>query len=519
MRTEGGTFARLKELRQTLLEPSVKEHHGTIFKLMGDGFLVEFGSVVDAVACAAALQSGLAERNRAVAENERILLRVGVNLGDVIVEGEDRYGEGVNIAARLEQLADPGGICVSQPVIDQLSNKLPLVFETIGEHKVKNIAKPVHAYRAKLDGVAKTRRIAMRSRAGWAAGIALAVALAAAAWYFSFGSQPRAPPNGPPSIAVLALDNLSDDTSQGFLADGISEDLTTELARIPGLFVISRNAAFGYKGKNIKYGQIAAELGVRSILEGSIRRVGDDLRINAQLIDMTTGGHLWAERFDGAWSDIFTLQDKIVGEIAKALQLRLVAGQHAAQIAGGTDNPAAYEAYLRGLEAWNRNRPEDFPVAARHYEQAIALDGELSGLLAMKDLPFKNYADLDRVFEGLRKAGVPELPFGFDAKSKDRLTAAEIRALFYGHEIQGCGAISGDPYWRATAADGSYRATLGARSVTGVSWFEGDVMCNANQLSPRGCRAVFRNPAGTFEAKNEYLIFRHRDRFEFSVVK
>ncbi|TIL92271.1 MAG: hypothetical protein E5Y73_15755 [Mesorhizobium sp.] len=339
MRTEVGTFARLKELRQTLLEPSVKEHHGTIFKLMGDGFLVEFGSVVYAVACAAALQSGLAERNRAVAENERILLRVGVNLGDVIVEGEDRYGEGVNIAARLEQLADPGGICVSQPVIDQLSNKLPLVFETIGEHKVKNIAKPVHAYRAKLDGVAKTRRIAMRSRAGWAAGIALAVALAAAAWYFSFGSQPRAPPNGPPSIAVLALDNLSDDTSQGFLADGISEDLTTELARIPGLFVISRNAAFGYKGKNIKYGQIAAELGVRYILEGSIRRVGDDLRINAQLIDMTTGGHLWAERFDGAWSDIFTLQDKIVGEIAKALQLRLVASARRRSPAAPTIRP------------------------------------------------------------------------------------------------------------------------------------------------------------------------------------
>ncbi|TIP25039.1 MAG: guanylate cyclase [Mesorhizobium sp.] len=720
-RDEKGTHERLKGHRQELFEPAVEKHHGRIFKLMGDGVMAEFGSVVDAVECAVSLQRGLAERNADVPQDERILVRIGINLGEVIVEGEDRYGEGVNIAARLEQLAEPGGICVSGKVAKEVEKKLAFGFEAMGAQKVKNIAEPVQAFRVKLDGMpAKSVRPAGKFglwRVVAALALAAALALTAAitlsgAWWAMNRNQAAIPVAGP-SIAVLPFDNLSDDKEQGYLADGIAEDLTTELARVPGLFVVSRNAAFGFRRQNLQPVEIAGRLGVRYILEGSIRRAGDDLRLNAQLIDAETGGHLWAERFDGAWAQVFDLQDKIVTEIAKALQLRLVAGQRAAQIAGGTSNPAAYEAYLRGLEAGNRGQPEDFPVAARHYEQAIALDpkfgaaiaelawlywsadgvdtrekalglgvddairrsdayleqaaknpsptyyqlladrlvweqksdeaiaasqraialdpsdqygyhemsfaltmngraadglgyvdaatrvapswtpyryylaglatfslgrfedaaaalekiesqsenadfwtkytglvmltatyghlgrvadaaatkeklkpylidtgdGELTGLLAMKDLPFKNYADLERVFEGLRKAGVPELPFGFDAKSKDRLTADEIKALFYGHEIQGRDSISGEAYWRATAADGSYRASLGALSFTGVSWFEGDVMCNANQLSPRGCRAVFRNPAGTFEAKNEYIIFRHRDRFEFSVVK
>ncbi len=397
-RDEKGTFERLKGLRRIMLEPLVKEHHGRIFKMMGDGFLVEFASVVDAVACAAALQKGLHGHNEQVPEEERIILRIGVNLGDVIVEGKDRHGEGVNIAARLEQLAEPGGICVSQPVIDQLSNKLPLVFDDIGEHRVKNIEKPVHAYRAKLEGTPVKRRL-FPAAAGWgglpmtAAVVAgLALAAAGASFWFTQNtpstvtaatSRPVVADNRP-SLVVLPFANLSDDKEQGYLADGITEDLTTELARVPGLFVISRNAAFTYKGKAIQPAQIAKELGVRYILEGSTRRAGEDMRLNAQLIDAETGGHIWAERFDGQWADVFALQDKLVGSIAGALKLRLVAGAGKADIAGGTDNPAAYEAYLRGLELLIRNKPEDVAPAIAYYQQALALDPDFG--TAMADL-------------------------------------------------------------------------------------------------------------------------------------
>ena len=332
-RDEAGTHRRLVAGRKELFEPQIARHHGRIFKLMGDGLLAEFGSIVDAVECAVSLQRGLAERNAAVADDQRFQVRIGLNLGEVIVEGDDRYGEGVNIAARLEQLAEPGGIWVSAKVAREVEKKLAFGFEAMGEQRVKNIAEPVTAYRVRLEGPpARPPRLARRLPLRVAViAVGMLLLAAGAVTWFARSPAPEAVvktepalAEGKPSLVVLPFANLSDDKEQGYLADGITDDLTTDLARVPGLFVISRNAAFTYKGKAVQPAQIAKELGVRYILEGSTRRAGEDMRLNAQLIDAETGGHVWAERFDGQWADVFALQDKVVGSIAGALKLRLI---------------------------------------------------------------------------------------------------------------------------------------------------------------------------------------------------
>ena len=378
---EAGTHERLKAGRKELFEPEIARHHGRVFKVMGDGMLAEFGSVVDAVECAVALQRGLAERNAAVPEDQRIQVRIGINLGEVIVEGEDRYGEGVNIATRLEQLAEPGGIYVSGKVAKEVEKKLAFGFEPMGEQKVKNIAEPVSVFRIKLDGTPARRLGPLPSRRAWpwAAAIAAVVLVIAGAW---FASRPPAPEtvvvpdpvvaDARPSLVVLPFANLSDDKEQGYLADGITEDLTTELARVPGLFVISRNAAFTYKGKAVPPAQIAKELGVRYMLEGSTRRAGEEMRINAQLIDTKTGGHVWAERFDGAWAEVFALQDKVVASVAGTLKLKLVPSS--AEEAGGTNNAAAYDAWLRGWDLRNATRSKTSSRPRGISKQALALD-------------------------------------------------------------------------------------------------------------------------------------------------
>jgi adenylate cyclase len=392
---ETGTHERLKAGRRELFEPEIARHHGRVFKIMGDGMLAEFDSVVNAVECAVALQRGLAERNAAVPPEHRVPVRIGINLGEIIVEGDDRYGEGVNIATRIEQLADPGGICVSGKVAKEVEKKLAFGFEPMGKHKVKNILEPVSVFRIRLDGVPARRpaRLSPARLRQWAAMAAATIAIIVGAWFALRSLAPEAVLTPAPqaadtrlSLVVLPFANLSDDKEEGYLADGMTEDLTTELARLPGLFVISRNAAFTYKGKAMQPAQIAKELGVRYILEGSTRRVGDEMRINAQLIDATTGGHLWAERFDGKWSDVFALQDKVVENVASALELRLVASAGKADVAGGTSNPAAYEAFLRGLELELRGTPEEVARAIPFYEQALALDpnfGRAAAELAM----------------------------------------------------------------------------------------------------------------------------------------
>ena len=391
---EEGTRVRFQTDLNEVFQPKVTEHHGRLIKTIGDGILVEFHSVVDALRCAVETQQQKATRNAREPPEKRLDFRIGVNLGDIIVEGEDIHGDGVNIADRIQALAQPGGIAISGTAYDHVKSKVPVGYISLGEQKVKNITEPIRVYQVVLDpAAAGTTFGPQKKQRSWsvlaaAAATVLLFAGIGALWQpWQMADEPAdvrnvATADTRPSLVVLPFDNLSSDAEQGYLADGITEDLTTELARLPGLFVVSRNAAFTYKEKATNPTQIASELGVRYILEGSIRRIGDDMRINAQLVDATTSGHMWAERFDGAWSDVFKLQDKMVGEIATALKLRLVSGQQAARIAGGTSNTAAYEAYLRGRELELREKPEDWVKAVRHYEQALALDPKFGNAAA-----------------------------------------------------------------------------------------------------------------------------------------
>ena len=442
-RDEAGTHERLQARRKELFEPEIARHHGRIFKLMGDGMLAEFGSVVNAVECAVSLQRGLAERNAEVPEDQRIQVRIGINLGEVIVEGDDRYGEGVNIAARLEQLADSGGICVSGKVAKEIGKKLAFAFEPMGEHKVKNIVEPIAVYRVRFDGAPAPRGIfalAASSSRKWpvvSATVLIALmAAGAAAYWFRPGAISTAPivktettmPDAKPadsqpadtrpSLAVLPFVSMSDDKEQGYVADGISEDLTTELARVPGLFVISRTAAFNYKGKDTQLALIAKELGVRYVLEGSIRRAGAEMRINAQLIDTQTGGHVWAERFDGDWGEVFELQDKVIQRVVGALELRLITSHRMAIVDGGTTNPTAYDAYLKGLEHEYRNTPQEIAKALTYYERAVTLDPDFGTAFAKLAWIYHNASRL------LKFLGVSLLQDDINAKLHEYLNAA-----------------------------------------------------------------------------------------------
>jgi TolB-like protein/class 3 adenylate cyclase/rhodanese-related sulfurtransferase len=367
---EEGTITRQKAYRSKLIDPAIAEHDGRIVKTTGDGLLVEFPSVVDAVRCAVAIQRAMARREEEVPEERRIRYRVGINIGDIIVDGEDIYGDGVNIAARLEGLAEPGGICIPRKVMHEVRNKLDVGYEFTGEQKVKNIETPVPAYRVLLESDAAGKVIGERRprRLLWqpgavASAMVAAVALAAVWW------QPWMPDK--PSIVVLPFNNMSEDASQEYFADGMTEDLITDLSKAPGLFVIARNSAFTYKGKAVKVRQVAEQLGVRYVLEGSVRRAGDQIRINAQLIDATTGGHLWADRYDGSLDDVFGLQDKVTRAVVAALAVKLTP---AAQTQPETASAEAYDAFLRGWSYYQRSTPEDYARAVPHFEKAIELD-------------------------------------------------------------------------------------------------------------------------------------------------
>jgi class 3 adenylate cyclase/TolB-like protein len=273
---EEGTHERLKAVRRQLMDPKITEHHGRIVKTTGDGLLVEFASVVDAMRCAAEVQRGMIDREPEATDERQIRLRIGINLGDVIADGDDIFGDGVNVAARLEALAEPGGICISRTVRDHIRDKLPYPLEDMGERSVKNIARPVRVYALRPEAVVDLP----------ASSVLLATPV----------SQPVAAPRL--SIVVLPFANLSNDSEQQYFADGITEDLTTDLSRIADSFVISRNTAFTYRNQPVDTKQIGRDLCVRYVLEGSVRRSGSQVRVNAQLIDAETGGHLWAERFD-----------------------------------------------------------------------------------------------------------------------------------------------------------------------------------------------------------------------------
>ncbi len=350
---EAGTLAALKEHRRALIDPAIARHNGRLVKLMGDGALVEFASVVDAIACAAEIQEAMVGRNAGVAEARRITFRIGINLGDVIVEGEDIYGGGVNVAARLEGLAEPGGICVSGTAYDTAHDKLDLAFESLGEQQVKNIDRPVRTYRVVLDG-------------GSGGGVSAA------------GPSPTLAPAlelpDKPSLAVLPFANMSAEPDQDFFADGISEDIITELSKFHTLFVIARNSSFAFKGQSVDVKEVSAKLGVRYIVEGSVRRAGSRVRITAQLIDAVDDSHIWAERYDRDLEDIFAVQDEVTRAIVSAIEPQLASSERQRARRKPTENLGAWECYQRGLWHLHQYRAEDAEEAISFLQRAIDLD-------------------------------------------------------------------------------------------------------------------------------------------------
>jgi TolB-like protein/class 3 adenylate cyclase/Flp pilus assembly protein TadD len=380
---EVGTLERLKACRRDVVDPAIADHHGRMIKLMGDGALVEFGSVVDAVQCAAEIQRKMAESDQAVTDDKRIRFRIGVNLGDIIVEGDDIYGDGVNIAARLEAQAEPGGICISGTAFDHALHKCDVGFASLGEQRLKNIADPVRVYRVLLEpsqagkvvGAARRPRRVAIIAAGAALLIVIALAGAVVAWQW-----PRAPER--PSVAVLPFANLSGDPGQDYFAEGITEDLITDLAKLSGLDVIAGNSVAAYKGKPGDLADIRRELGVDFLVEGNVRPTGDLIRINAQLIDTASGEHVWADRFDRRAADVFAVQDEMRKEIVAALDVEPSATEMKRMERPPTANLEAYDYFLRGEHAAFTGRPQGMRDALDFYAKAVALDPSFAAAFA-----------------------------------------------------------------------------------------------------------------------------------------
>ncbi len=405
---EEGTLARLNGHRRQLVDPKIREHRGRIVKTTGDGMLVEFASVVDALRCAAEVQRAMLDREAEATEDQRIRFRIGVNLGDIIVEDDDIFGDGVNVAARLEALAEPGGICISGTVRDHVADRLAYAFEDMGEQSVKNIARPVRAYAMSAAAVAATPLVSVsaenrpggRQVSRWhvvvAAGIMAILISTGAGWFWLSGGTPAIPiaapaatrPHTPPaavtadaksaprlSIVVLPLANLSNDPEQEYFADGITDDLTTDLSRISGSFVIARNTAFTYKGKPTDAKQIGRDLGIRYVLEGSVRRTGDQIQVNVQLIDAETGGHLWADRFDTDRANLAKAQNEITARLARTLNLELMAAEANRSEQRNAADPDASDLVMRGW-AWMYRPTSNATLqkARQLFERALEVD-------------------------------------------------------------------------------------------------------------------------------------------------
>jgi adenylate cyclase len=344
-RDEAGTVGRLKALRKELIEPLLAEHHGRLVKLMGDGALVEFTSLIDAVWCAVEIQNGIARRQADVAADQRIAFRIGINLGDVIVEDDDIYGEGVNVASRLQTLAEPGGISISGTSYEMIQGRLDVPFREIGEREFKNMSRPIRV---------------------WTWGEESAPSIT--------GGDEERQHAGRPSIAVLPFLNMSGDAEQEYFADGITEDIITDLSKVSGLFVIARNSVFAHKGKHTRVQDLSRNLGVRYVLEGSVRKAMNRVRITAQLIDGASGGHLWADRYDRDVTDIFAVQDDITHSIVDALKVRLLPKESSAISKVPTRNVEAYNFYLRGRQFFNRQSTRCFDIARKMFARAIEID-------------------------------------------------------------------------------------------------------------------------------------------------
>lgn len=381
------TLNTYKEVMRSLIQ----QYRGRVVNAPGDNVLAEFASVVDAVQCAVEIQQVLRARNALLPESRRMEFRIGINLGDVIEEGDSIYGDGVNIAARLEGLADAGGICISESAYQQIENKLPLKYDYLGEHEVKNIAKPVRVYRAQIESgepshaKVKTKVESKNRKYLIIAATVVVIIAIAALWQFVWRPSHRAvekadpkkmsfPLPDKPSIAVLPFANMSEDPKQEYFSDGLTEEIITALSKVPKLFVIARNSTFTYKGKAVRVKQVSEDLGVRYVLEGSVRKSENHVRVTAQLIDALTGKHLWAERYDRDLKQLFAIQDEITLEIIRALQVNLTEGEQARVIGKGTKN---LQAYLKALEAsvqFSRMDKQGSMKAKQLAKEAIALD-------------------------------------------------------------------------------------------------------------------------------------------------
>jgi TolB-like protein/class 3 adenylate cyclase len=355
---EKGTLDRLRSIRADVIDPMVDQHHGRIVKTTGDGLLVEFGSVVDALRCATEWQASMGERNGPMPADTRTEFRIGINVGDVVVEGDDIFGDGVNVAARLEALAEPGGICVSARVQEDAAGRLDLTFEDLGEQSLKNIARPIRVYRVRL---AATESTSIAATAVSAPVLALP---------------------DKPSIAVLPFQNMSGDPEQEYFADGMVEEIITALSRIRWLFVVARNSTFTYKGQAVDVKQVGRELGVRYVLEGSVRKAGTRVRITAQLIDALTSTHLWADHFDGSLEDVFALQDKVANSVAGVIEPALQAAETAGAVNQPTTDLTSYDAYLRAF-AMLFASAQQIPQALTLLKEAVKRDPNYGPALAM----------------------------------------------------------------------------------------------------------------------------------------
>ena len=394
----------------------VRQHRGRVVDAPGDNLLAEFASVLDAVQCAVAIQRELHARNTALPPPRRMQFRLGLNLGDVIPDGERIYGDGVNIAARLEGLAEPGGICISGTVYDQVATKLPLTYKFLGQQTVRNIARPVRAYRVQAAAGPADRKGRLRNRRGarlapkvavWLVGLLLVLGGGVASWRLFVPPSLLTPVPAKPSIAVLPFVNMSGDPEQEYFSDGMTEDLITELSTLSGLFVIARNSVFTYKGKAVKPEQVSRELGVRYMLEGSVRTAHNRMRITAQLVDTTTGYHLWAQNYDRDLHDIFAVQEEIARRITQALAVRLTMQEDKHMGRPYTSSPIAWEYFMRGAELYRRFTPQENAQARALFEKAIDLDTEFA----------RAYANL---------AATHRQDWTYDAWTQDRETAEEL---------------------------------------------------------------------------------------------
>lgn len=526
---EADTLSALKALRREVIDPLLAEHHGRIVKLMGDGAIAEFGSVVDAVACAVAVQKNVASWQVAVPAERRIVFRIGINLGDVVIDGEDLLGDGVNIAARLEQICRPGGVLISGTAFDHLQGKLDLPLEFVGAQHVKNIDRPIRTYRVRLDSEVSQRPTPQVWR--WAlAAVALlfAAVIPGGVWWLGPGQPALA---GRPSIAVLALDNLSGDPEQRYLADGFAEDIITELARNKELAVLARNTSLSLKGRDQVADAAARALGVRYILEGSLRRAGESLRLTARLIDSNSGQHMWAAQYDIQAKDIIATQDDIAHRVATTLFSEVRETEKAASLRRAPESLDVYELALRGLALKHQFNAEAYRAGRAALRRAIELDpnyapayaylGYLEAIDAVAGYTGeKRPENLDAAIATIRRAieldprmayAYQALGFALSANGQPwEALQAEERAvelgpndadnqLFYGRELASNGRFAeavaaGERAFALNPMAPIYYYALHARSLYGTRQYEAAVKttgtCVDRRSYHRTCRTI-----------------------------